>query len=84
MSIQLADSAFTLLSISFTFLKEASYAYKLGKQIIPLMMEENYEPDGWLGLILGTKLYMHFEKDHQEGIQQLLKEITNVTAAGMC
>ena len=84
MSIQLADSAFTLLSISFTFLKEASYAYKLGKQIIPLMMEENYEPDGWLGLILGTKLYMHFEKDTQEGIQQLLKEITNVTAAGMC
>ena len=84
MSIQVADSAFTLLSISFTFLKEASYAYKLGKQIIPLMMEENYEPDGWLGIILGTKLYMHFEKDPQEGIQELLKEITNVTPAGKC
>ncbi|XP_067030823.1 uncharacterized protein [Acropora muricata] len=60
---------------------EASYAYKLGKKIIPLMMEENYTPDGWLGLILATKLYMHFEKDTQEGIQQLLKEVTNVTAA---
>ncbi|XP_015753413.1 PREDICTED: uncharacterized protein LOC107333164 isoform X2 [Acropora digitifera] len=60
---------------------EAAYAYKLGKKIIPLMMEENYTPDGWLGLILARKPYMHFEKDPQEGIQQLLKEITNLTAA---
>ncbi|XP_067056443.1 uncharacterized protein [Acropora muricata] len=60
---------------------EASYAYELGKKIIPLMMEENYKPDGWLGLILATKHYMHFEKDPREGIQQLLKEITNLTAA---
>ncbi|XP_044170066.1 uncharacterized protein LOC122954100 [Acropora millepora] len=63
---------------------EASYAYELGKKIIPLMMEENYKPDGWLGLILATKNYMHFEKDPCEGIQQLLKEITNVTAADTC
>ena len=48
------------------------------------MMEENYKPDGWLGIIKGTKLYMHFEKDSREGIQQLLKEIKNVTATGMC
>ena len=47
-------------------------------------MEENYKPDGWLGLIQATKLYMHFEKDPQEGIQQLLKEIANITAVGMC
>ena len=47
-------------------------------------MEENYKPDGWLGLILGTKQCMHFEKDPREGIQQLLKEIKNVTATGMC
>ena len=42
-------------------------------------MEENYRPDGWLGIILGTKLWMHFEKDPQKGIQQLLKEITSAT-----
>ena len=48
------------------------------------MMEENYKPDGWLGLILGTKLYMHFEKDPHEGIQQLLKEILNAIAADIC
>ena len=47
-------------------------------------MEENYEPDGWLGLILGMKQCMHFEKDPREGIQQLLKEITNETSAETC
>ena len=47
-------------------------------------MEENFEPDEWLGLLLGGKLYMNFKKDPREGIQQLLKEIKNVTAAGMC
>ena len=47
-------------------------------------MEENYKPDGWLGLILGTKQCMHFEKDPREGIQQLLKEITNETPAETC
>ena len=44
-------------------------------------MEENYKPDGWLGFTMATKQYVHFEKDPQEGIQQLLKEITNVAAA---
>ena len=47
-------------------------------------MEDNYKPDGWLGMLKGAKLYMHFEKDSREGIQQLLKEIKNVTATGMC
>ena len=67
----------------FLLLEEAQYAYTRRKRIIPLMMEENYRPDGWLGIILGTKLYMHFEKDPREGIQQLLKEIRTVTV-GMC
>ena len=39
-------------------------------------MEEDYRPDGWLGIILGTKQYMNFENDPRKGIQQLLKEIT--------
>ena len=47
-------------------------------------MEENYKPHGWLGFILSTKLYMHFEKDPRVGIQQLLKERANVIAEDMC
>jgi len=36
---------------------EAEYAYKLKKEIICIMAEENYEPRGWLGAILGNKLW---------------------------
>ena len=28
--------------------------------MIPLMMEPNYKPKGWLGLIMGTRLYYNF------------------------
>ncbi|XP_044170071.1 uncharacterized protein LOC122954105 [Acropora millepora] len=62
---------------------EAEYAYTRRKQIIPLMMEENYKPDGWLGIILGSKLYMNFKEDTHKGVKELLKEIKNVRA-GMC
>ena len=44
--------------------------------MIPLMMEPSYNPDGWLGIILGSKLWMDFRKDPSIGIQQLIKEIS--------
>ena len=43
--------------------------------MIPLMMEPGYSPDGWLGIILGAKLWMDFRKEPNVGIQQLMKEI---------
>jgi TIR domain len=36
---------------------EAEYAFKLRKQIIPVMTQEGYTPDGWLGIIIGSRLY---------------------------
>ncbi|XP_060073449.1 uncharacterized protein LOC132553238 [Ylistrum balloti] len=47
---------------------EAEYTFQLRKDYIPLMMQMKYRPDGWLGAILGAKLYFdfsgkyHFEK----------------------
>lgn len=55
---------------------EAEYAYQRRKRVIPLMMEPSYCPDGWLGIILGSKLWMDFRKDPSVGIQQLIKEIS--------
>jgi len=43
---------------------EAEYTVKLRKEIIPLMLEANYSPDGWLGILLGSKLYYAFNDDH--------------------
>jgi hypothetical protein len=36
---------------------EAEYSNTQKKKIIPLMLEENYQPDGWLGLIISGKLW---------------------------
>eukprot|EP00057_Strongylocentrotus_purpuratus_P003753 XP_003727285.1 PREDICTED: uncharacterized protein LOC100890026 [Strongylocentrotus purpuratus] len=64
---------------------EAEYTFKLGKCIIPVMMEEYYQPDGWLGIILGSKLYMDFsgKLDQTEEMKKLLREVqTNHADAG--
>lgn len=36
---------------------EAEYAFQMRKKIVPVLMEANYKPTGWLGALLGTKLY---------------------------
>ncbi|XP_060569404.1 uncharacterized protein LOC132727835, partial [Ruditapes philippinarum] len=59
---------------------EAEYAFKLGKTVIPLKMERGYDPDGWLGLIAGAKLYFEFSTKYPFEVKMtaLLKEITVV------
>ena len=48
-------------------------------------MEKDYEPDGWVELILARNPSVGvFEKDASEGRHQLLKETANTTASGMC
>ena len=56
---------------------EAEYTYKLGKDIIPLMMQRNYKPDGWLGMLLGTKFWIDFHSKHvvKTGVTKLIKEL---------
>ena len=44
---------------------EAEYAFQLKKPIIPLMMENNYTADGWLGFIVGSKLWIDFRQDNK-------------------
>ena len=33
---------------------EAQYAYQREKPMVPLMLEEGYRADGWLGMLLGV------------------------------
>ena len=32
------------------------YAFALKKKIVPMMNSANYRPDGWLGILLGSKV----------------------------
>ncbi|ESO96616.1 hypothetical protein LOTGIDRAFT_69048, partial [Lottia gigantea] len=56
---------------------EAEYAHQLRKKVIPLIMERGYRPDGWLGMILGAKLFYDFSGKYpfESKIEGLLKEI---------
>ncbi|XP_039627314.1 uncharacterized protein LOC120540543 [Polypterus senegalus] len=58
---------------------EAEYSFELRKDIIPLMMDKNYKPDGWLGAILGSKLYIDFGKhaNFEDSFHRLKKELGN-------
>eukprot|EP01047_Picozoa_sp_COSAG01_P042494 COSAG01_NODE_3714_length_5769_cov_15.948501_2_plen_1619_part_01 len=39
---------------------EAQYAYQREKDMVPLLVEEGYRADGWLGMLMGTRLYYVF------------------------
>ncbi|CAF3443662.1 unnamed protein product, partial [Rotaria sp. Silwood2] len=55
---------------------EAEYAYTRQRHIIPLIMEKKYRPDGWLGFICASKLYVDFTKtDFEQAFQKLISQI---------
>ncbi|XP_073253920.1 uncharacterized protein [Porites lutea] len=56
---------------------EAEYAYQLRKDIIPLMMQRKYRGDGWLGMLVGTKLWFDFQSKHvlEQGVTKLIREL---------
>ena len=45
--------------------------------MIPITLERNYKPDGWLGMLAGSKVWLDFtEKSRFEGhVQMLLRQI---------
>ncbi|ESO86097.1 hypothetical protein LOTGIDRAFT_79355, partial [Lottia gigantea] len=49
-----------VICMSQKYKDKAEYAFQLRRPIIPLIMERGYRPDGWLGFILGAKLFYDF------------------------
>jgi len=45
---------------------EGEYAHLNSKIIVPLMMESNFRPTGWLGLIIGGKLWFDFTAEERQ------------------
>ncbi|GFN81245.1 hypothetical protein PoB_000775100 [Plakobranchus ocellatus] len=56
---------------------KAEYMFQLRKDYIPLMCQKRYRPDGWLGAILGAKLFYDFsgKYPYEKPLQGLLKEL---------
>ncbi|XP_070551315.1 uncharacterized protein [Ptychodera flava] len=60
--------------------KEASYADSRRKNIIPLKLESDVEFDGWIGLVVGSKLWFDFSdityfNDSMNGVDKELKAL---------
>ena len=70
---------FALMRCCYPFYNttEAEYAFTLHKDIVPLMMESNYRPDGWLGIIMGSKLWIDFSSGQniRDSVEKLKKEL---------
>jgi len=56
---------------------EAQYSFRCGKNIVPCIMQQGYESvGGWLGFIMGGKIFVHFMKyDFDECMRRLRSEI---------
>lgn len=56
---------------------EAEYTFQMRKEMIPIMVEKGYRPDGWLGLLVGAKLYIDFcgEYSFQTQMNSLLRQL---------
>ena len=62
---------------------EAEYSVKLNKPIIPLIMESGYKPEGWLGIILGSKINIDFTKaDIEKSFKRLSIELNYLIRIG--
>lgn len=70
--------------------QEAQYAHKLKKAMIPLKMEEGYEPDGWLGFMLASEYFVNFSGKYiadsnreEEKVQDLFRQIEKKWKSGL-
>lgn len=65
------------VELLYFFLLEAEYAFQLKKKIIPLKMEGGYKADGWLGFIIGAKLFYDFSGKYafENKMKELMKDV---------
>ncbi|UJR22645.1 hypothetical protein I4U23_025685 [Adineta vaga] len=55
---------------------EAHYAFQRQLKIVPVLLQEHYEPDGWLLFLIGQLLYVDFAKhEFPRAMDLLLDEI---------
>jgi len=56
---------------------EAHYAFERGCRLIPIIIESNYKPDGWLGIIVSGKIYVDFANVEFKLAYHILKNEIN-------
>lgn len=85
MANAIENSAIVLMCVSEKYRQsincqaEAQYAFRLNKVIIPLIMQPEYHKvSGWLGIIIGDKIFVDFTKYSFEQSMKRLKNQINL------
>lgn len=76
------NSEFVILCMSSSYKRsvycqaEAEYAFQCKRRLLPLIVRQEYRPDGWLGLLIGSRIYVDFGKlDFKAACELLINEI---------
>lgn len=82
MAAAVENSEFVIMCMSDSYKRstycqaEAEYAFKCKRHLIPLKMRAGYKPDGWLGLMIGSRTYIDFGRfDFDVACEKLMTEI---------
>ena len=82
LAVAIEDASVILVAIDEKYYQshycrgEAEYSYELKKHMIPMLMQTDYKPRGWLGFIKGTKLHIDFDKlEFDQAMELLVREI---------
>ena len=60
---------------------EAHYAFQRQRKLVPILLQEHYQPDGWLLFLIGQLIYVDFTKhDFDHSMDMLMKELRASTS----
>ena len=64
----------------FFFIIEAEYAFARDKMVIPVLLQNRYRPDGWLGILIGSKKFYDFsgKYDFDKKFREMKTELDGV------
>ena len=76
------NSEFVILCMSDSYKRsvycqaEAEYAFQCKRRLLPIVVRQGYRADGWLGLIIGSRIYIDYgRQEFEKACELLLKEI---------
>lgn len=76
------NSEFVLLCMSDSYKQstycqaEAEYAFGCKRRLVPLIVRQGYRADGWLGFLIGARIYVNFGSfDFDTACEKLIVEI---------
>lgn len=65
---------------------EAEYAFTRDKMVVPVLLQNGYRPDGWLGILIGSKKFYDFSGKYDFGkkFREMKTELNGLMNPAAC